>query len=174
MKVAVGSANPTKVTAVTRIFQKVWPNAQICSVDVASGVSSMPMSDAESLQGAANRATAALAALNADFGVGLEGGVQPEAHGLTLHGWVVIVDVNGKQGIGGAARLPLPEPIARRVFAGEELGHVMDDVLQEHNTKHKGGAVGALTAGLVVRGEAFATAVAYALAPFISSHLYAE
>ena len=58
----------------------------------------MPMSDAESLQGATNRATAAQIMRNADFGVGLEGGVQPEAHGLTLHGWVVIVDAAGKQG----------------------------------------------------------------------------
>jgi len=48
----------------------------------------------------------------------------------------------------------------------------MDDVLDDHNVKQKGGAVGALTAQLQVRGDAFAMAVAYALAPFVSPDLY--
>ena len=84
----------------------------------------------------------------------------------------MIVDRNGRFGIGGCSRLQLPEHIAQRVLNGEELGPVMDDVLNDHNVKHKEGAVGALTDNLVVRGEAFATAVAYALAPFVKSELY--
>ena len=49
----------------------------------------------------------------------------------------------------------------------------MDELLGDHNTKQKGGAVGALTAGLVSRGTAFAIAVAYAMAPFVSPAFYA-
>ena len=154
------------------MFQCIWPEAEIVPVSVPSGVSNMPMTDAETIAGARNRATAARAALDAAFGVGLEGGVHPEPFGLALQGWVVVVDGNGREGIGGAARIPLPEQIARRVLDGAELGHVMDDVLGDHNTKQKGGAVGALTNGLVMRQETFAIAVAYALAPFISSELY--
>jgi non-canonical (house-cleaning) NTP pyrophosphatase len=48
----------------------------------------------------------------------------------------------------------------------------MDDVLNETDVKHKGGAVGALTAGLVSRKEALALSVAYALGPFVSPQLY--
>ncbi|MCA9978609.1 MAG: DUF84 family protein, partial [Anaerolineales bacterium] len=95
------------------------------------------------LTGARNRAQAARQAAAADLGVGLEGGVNPEPFGLALHGWVVITDGNGREGIGGGARLPLPEAIAQRVRNGEELGDVMDDVLDDHNVKQKGGAVGA-------------------------------
>lgn len=172
MKVAVGSLNPVKVTAVTTILTRMWPDAEIIAIDVPTGVSEMPMSDAETITGARNRARAARAQIDADFGVGLEGGVHPAAAGLLLQGWVVVVDRNGREGIGGAARLPLPAHISARIHAGEELGPIMDDVLDDHNTKQKGGAVGALTAGLVVRGEAFAVAVGYALAPFVSPQLY--
>jgi len=172
MKIAVGSLNPVKVAAVAAVFRRVWPEAEIVPVSVPSGVSAMPMTDAETLAGARNRANAARTALAAAFGVGLEGGVHPEPFGLALQGWVVVVDGYGREGIGGAARLPLPEHIAQRVQRGEELGQVMDDVLGDHNTKQKGGAVGALTNGLALRQETFAIAVAYALAPFVSPELY--
>lgn len=172
MIIAIGSTNPVKVTAVTTHILRVWPEAQVIPVSVPSGVSAMPMSDAETIAGAQNRARVARDALNADMGIGLEGGVHPEPFGLVLQGWVAIVASDGRTGLGGCARLPLPEHIAQRVQHGEELGHVMDNVLNDHNTKQKGGAVGALTNNLVVRGEAFATAVAYALAPFVSPDLY--
>lgn len=161
-----------KVTAVRRTVLRIWSEAEVVSISVPSGVSDMPMTDEETLAGAKNRAVAACSALDADFGVGLEGGVHPEPFGLVLQGWVVIVDGNGRMGIGGGGRLPLPEHIAQKVLAGTELGHVMDELLDDHNSKQKGGAVGALTNGLILREETFALAVAYALAPFISPHLY--
>lgn len=172
MKVAVGSTNPVKVTAVATMFSRVWPEAEIAPVAVPSGVRAMPLSDEETITGARNRAASARAELDADFGVGLEGGVQAESFGLVLQGWVVIVDRHGRHGIGGCSRLQLPSAIAQRIVTGEELGYIMDDILNDHNTKQKGGAVGALTNNLVVRGEAFATAVAYALAPFVTPDLY--
>ncbi len=172
MIIAIGSTNPVKVTAVTAHIVRVWPEAQVIPVAVPSGVSAMPLSDTETISGAQNRARAAREAIGADMGIGLEGGVHPEPFGWVLQGWVAIVAADGRTSLGGCARLPLPVHIAKRVQNGEELGHVMDDVLNDHNTKQKGGAVGALTNNLVVRGEAFATAVAYALAPFVSQHLY--
>lgn len=170
--IAVGSLNPVKVTAVAQMAERVWPAVTITAVDVPSGVSIMPMSDRETLTGARNRATAARTALNTDLGLGLEGGVEQTPDGLFLMGWVVAVDRHGRCGIGGAARIPLPDPIAQRVLAGEELGPVMDDILGDHNIKQKGGAVGALTAGLVLRQDTFGIGVAYALAPFVAPELY--
>jgi inosine/xanthosine triphosphatase len=172
MKIAVGSTNPVKVTAVRQTISRIWPEAEIVPIAVPSGVSDMPMSDEETLLGAKNRALAARDALDADFGVGLEGGVQLEPFGWVLHGWVVVVARDGRSGIGGGGRLLLPAHIAQKVLAGTELGDVMDEVLNDHNTKQKGGAVGALTNGLVLRGETFALATAYAFAPFVSPDLY--
>ena len=172
MRIAVGSKNPAKITAVQSIIEKVWPGAEILSASVPSGVSEMPVGDEVILKGARNRALIAREKLDADFGIGLEGGVHPDPIGLLLMGWVVIVDRNGREGIGGTARLPLPEEIAKQILNGRELGPLMDEILGVENIKQKGGAVGALTANLIVRGEAFATAVAYALAPFVSAEFY--
>lgn len=170
--IAVGSTNPVKVAAVRQTAVRLWPEVEVTAVSVPSGVGEMPFSDAESLRGARNRATAALRRLDADLGVGLEGGVNEGENGLMLHGWVAVVDGNGREGIGCAVRLPLPAAVAERVRLGEELGPVMDEILDEEQVSRKGGAVGALTAGLVSRQDAFAHAVAYALAPFVAAHLY--
>lgn len=172
MLIAIGSTNPVKIEAVRTVVERVWPDAQLVPVDVPSHVDAMPMSDAECLAGARNRARQARQATSSDLGIGLEGGVNCDPIGLVLSGWVVVVDGDGREGIGGSARLPLPESIAKRVLAGEELGPVMDELLGEINVKQKGGAVGALTGGLVLRAETFAVAVAYALAPFVSPHFY--
>ena len=172
MKIAVGSTNPVKIAAVRTVVERVWPEAEVYGLDVPSGVSLMPMSDADCLAGARNRARSAQAAKGAALGVGLEGGVNLEPAGLMLLGWVAAVDGNGREGVGGGARLPLPGPIAERVLAGAELGLVMDELMGQQNVKQKGGAVGALTAGLVLRQETFAVAVAYALAPFVSPDFY--
>jgi inosine/xanthosine triphosphatase len=130
------------------------------------------MNDDECILGAKNRALAARDELQADYGFGLEGGVQPWEEGLFLVGWVAVVDQNGRFGIGGSGRLPLPSHIGERVLAGEELGPVMDDILQTHNIKQKGGAVGALTANLKQRQDAFELGVAYALGQFVAVELY--
>ena len=172
MKIAVGSTNPVKVQAVRATLMRVWPGCEVLPVAVPSGISEMPLHDRETIAGARNRARAARAALDADLGVGLEGGVHPDPEGMMLTGWVIVADGNGREGVGGAARMPLPAHIATRIQNGEELGPIMDELLDDHNTRQKGGAVGALTNGLVLRGETFAVAVAYALAPFVAEELF--
>ena len=172
MKVAVGSTNPVKVKAACSIITRVWPEAVVGGIDVHPGVRVMPMCDLECRTGARTRALAALRLATADLGIGIEAGVHEENDFLMLTAWTAVVDKHGREGIGGSGRLLLPESIAARIRRGEELGPVMDDVLNETNVKHKGGAVGALTAGLVSRQEALALSVAYALAPFISPQLY--
>lgn len=72
-RVAVGTKNPAKIDAVESKVQIQWPDSEIIPVSVPSGVSEMPMSDAECIQGAKNRASAALAEANADLAFGLEG-----------------------------------------------------------------------------------------------------
>ena len=172
MKIAVGSTNPVKIGAVRSVVERIWPEAVILGIDVPPGVRAMPMSDLECQMGARNRARAAHELASADLGIGIEGGVHEQNGVLILTAWTVIVNGNGLEGVGGSGRIPLPEWIAVRVRGGEELGFVMDDVLNDKNVKQKSGAVGAFTAGLVSRQEALALSVAYAFAPFISPQLY--
>ncbi|MCB0036209.1 MAG: inosine/xanthosine triphosphatase [Anaerolineales bacterium] len=171
-KIAVGSRNPVKIAAVRSVTEQLWPACMVQGLSVPSGVSEMPMSAAECIAGARNRATAAREQLQADFGIGLEGGVQETEVGMMLGGWIVVVDGHGREGVACSARIVLPAFIAQRVRAGEELGPVMDDVVGDHNTKQKGGAVGILTQGLASRESEFASAVMFAFAPFISPEFY--
>ena len=57
-------------------------------------------------------------------------------------------------------------------FEGMELGHAMDRLVGEHDTKRGKGAVGILTAGLVDRQRAYEILVSYAVAPFVNADLY--
>lgn len=172
MQVAVGSLNPVKVEAVRRAFTQHWPHAAVSGVAVPTGVTEMPMSDAECVEGARNRALAAMRHANADFGVGLEGGVNEEPYGLMLLGWVVIVNQAGIEGLACTAKIPLPHAIAQAIRDGAELGPLMDELLQAHEVRKAGGASGALTAGLVPRQAKFELAVAYALSRFVAPQFY--
>lgn len=171
--VAVGSTNPVKCGAVRAVLQPFAPNARVEGVNVPSTVSDQPFDDDETIRGALARATAARVALGADLGVGIEGGVV-EQHDGTMRtcAWAAVVDASGKHGVGGSLAMPLPDSVARMIRDGLELGHAMDRLIGEHDTKRGKGAVGILTGGLVDRQRAYEVLVAYALAPFLTPDYY--
>lgn len=170
--VAVGSTNPVKLAAVQAVIDELWPAARVEALAVDPGVPNQPLSDEQMVTGALARAAAARSALDADLGVGLEGGVHRSPWGLLLTGWVAVVDRSGRQGLGSGGRLPLPAVLAEAVLAGEELGPAMDRLAGEHDTRRGPGAVGILTRGLVRRDEAFRVAMAYAMAQFLHPAWY--
>ncbi len=173
IKIAVGSSNPVKIKAVSRVTARVWPEAEVVGVQVASGVRAMPMSEAECVTGAQERARAARDLLDADLGLGLEGGVQEADGHLYLTGWVAVVDRHGRESVASGARIPLPPQVAAAVQAGQELGPLMDRLTGRTKTNHAEGAVGILTRGLVTRQHSFEVGVAYALAPWLNPEWYA-
>ena len=130
------------------------------------------MSDEETQRGAIGRARAALNASSADLAIGLEGGVVTLPEGMFVCGWVAAVDRSGRVGLGASGRILLPPSLARAVAAGQELGPAMDALSGQRETRLGPGTVGILTSGLVTRPQAFATGVAYALAPFLHPEWY--
>jgi inosine/xanthosine triphosphatase len=185
MDVALGSRNPVKHSATERAL----PGASVTPLSVDSGVSEQPTGHPETRRGAENRAERALRAGEFDLGVGIEGGVasatdwvsgEPSdprtgvtrlepADGLWLVMWAATTD-GERTGRGAGPSLRLPESIADRVDAGEELGPVMDDVLGEENVKQRQGAAGALTGGVIDREDALVAALGGALGPFLTDH----
>lgn len=174
IKIAVGSQNPVKCAAVETILRQVYPDAEFVAVAVPSGVSEQPWGDDETRVGAENRARAALAAANADLGVGLEGGVKDSPAGVMTCAWCAIVDTTGWMGFGGGLNMLLPSPVAAYMRQGGELGPAMDALSGDHNTKQKQGAIGVLTKGLSSRQRAYAQLVALAAAPFVSRRFYEQ
>lgn len=173
LKVAVGSLNPVKINAVKAAFAAMLGECEVVGFSVSSGVSDMPMSFAEITQGAKNRALAALQAGEADYGVGLEGGLNETNIGTLLMGFVAIVDKAGKWGYSGGEGLFMPEKIIRIVKeSGKELGEVMDDLRGVKNSKQHEGCVGYFTDNLIDREESFKNPTICALSRFKKPELF--
>lgn len=173
--IAVGSRNAPKLEATRLVFLPIWPEAEIIAVPVPSGVADQPWRATEALQGAINRARAALQAGGADIGVGLEGGVE-EGPGnlLFLSGWGAIATADGRLGVGGGGRTLLPPALADRLRSGEELGVAVDDWLARQGVRHQEGTVGVLTGGYLNRAASFANLLLHALAPVLHPYWYAD
>lgn len=167
-RVAVGSTNPVKVSAGRAVVDRLFAGVQVSGVAVASGVPDQPWGDDETIRGALARAHAARRAMDADIGIGIEGGVVESADGsVRTCAWAAAVSRDGRHGIGGSLALTLPREVSELVRGGMELGHAMDSVTGTHNVKQGVGAVGILTRGLVTRRQAYEILVAYALVPLL-------
>jgi inosine/xanthosine triphosphatase len=166
MLVTTGSTNPTKRAAVERVL----PDATHTAVAVDSGVPEQPWGREQTVDGARNRATAALSATDADFGVGIEGGVEERAEpgGLWLVMWAAVTDGTDTH-FGAGPSIRLPESVAERLRDGEELGPVLDDEVGREALGEQEGAIGVYTDGHVSRTDALADAVAGAFGPFLRS-----
>ncbi|MDQ3657902.1 MAG: inosine/xanthosine triphosphatase [Chloroflexota bacterium] len=174
MRIAVGSLNPVKIAAAAAGFTAVWPEEdwRCDGCLVRSGVPDQPMSNTESIRGARNRAVLARAALQADYGVGIESGLE-EIDGIWFStGWVVIVDNQGAEGISSSMLRPVPLPSMGLVHKGLELGAANDIVFGKTNSKQANGLIGRLTNDVLTREGVFRDAVIGALARFLHPALF--
>ena len=113
MKIAIGSTNPTKTRAVENVMRSVFDDLEVVAMEVPSGISAQPIGDEETRRGALNRAQAVLELAGADWGFGLEGGIVQTEYGVMTNAWCVIVERDGKIGVGGSANMLLPQTVAR-------------------------------------------------------------
>jgi inosine/xanthosine triphosphatase len=172
IKVVIASKNPVKMEAVASGFKIFQGECEVEGIETVSGVADQPMTEQETLEGARIRATEAMKKFHdADFWVGIEGGVQPMNKRLAAFAWVVIIS-DGKCGEARTATFMLPEKVANLVEGGLELGVANDLVFNKSNSKQKNGAVGLLTHNHIDRKELYRQAVMLALIPFINPGLY--
>ena len=169
---AVGSSNPAKIEAVRRSLARLAPDCRIEAIDVPSGVSAMPLSEAELREGALARARGSLARTGAEIGFGLEGGAIVDGDRAWLTGQVVALSREGRLGEAAWGRMLLPPSVIPRLRAGDELGDIIDDLFGMNESKRQIGAIGLLTENAVTRTDAFADLVAMACAPFLRPDLY--
>ena len=172
--IVMASLNPVKTNAVMQGFQRMFPEEsfEITSVNVPSGVSDQPMSDEETLRGAANRSLqASVVVPAADYWVGIEGGVYELENRLHAFAWIVI-KADGLLGKSRTATFELPKVIRDLVHNGVELGEADDIVFNRQNSKQTNGAIGILTQDVIDRTSYYEHAVVLALVPFRNRELF--
>jgi len=171
MKIVVASQNPVKIGATREAFATQFPGVplEMLSVDVDSGVGDQPMSDTATRAGARARAHGAMEAHpDADFWVGLEGGIEVIDDQLMAFAWMAVKGTTGEISEARSTTLPLPPAIKELVESGMELGEANDKVFATINSKQGGGAFGLLTDGLHTRESIYAQTLVMALIPFVN------
>ena len=144
------------MAAVRAVLERLAPAVRVEGIAAASRVPDQPMGDAQTIEGATNRARSARATLDADLGVGIEGGVVETPTGMRTCAWAVVATRDGAAHTGGSLSMPLPDAVAALIRDGVELGHAIDRLVGTSNIKHGAGAV------------------AYALAPVLGRVMYAR
>ncbi|MFM1654416.1 DUF84 family protein [Brevibacillus sp. B_LB10_24] len=172
MKLALGTTNQAKRAAVV-LATGMEP---VCHA-VPSGVSDQPLSEAETIQGAINRAKAVASAVpEADIGLGLEGGLTYDAQ-YTQQWYLLSVCAawDGQQlFLGKGLHFPIPRKIGERIKAESlELSQIIDELGGTSGRNHRDGAYGLFTNGRITRAGVFSEAVIAALTPF-RSELYRQ
>lgn len=138
--------------------------------DVESGVADQPMTDDETRRGARNRVQAArLVQPDADYWVGLEGGIEVIDDQLMAFAWMAVQGNSETMGEARSVTLPLPPSVSELLDAGLELGEANDQVFSTVNSKQGGGAYGLLTEGLYTRESVYTQTLIIALIPFVNS-----
>jgi inosine/xanthosine triphosphatase len=173
-RIVVASKNPVKLNAALLGFRAIFPGEdfEVAGVSVPSGVSDQPFSNAETLQGAHNRAQAAyVSSPQADFWVGIEGGIEEEDGDMAAFAWVVVRSKT-HTGKGKSGTFYLPIPVTKLIKEGMELGKADDHVFGLTNSKQEQGAVGILTGNVITRTELYKAATIFALIPFRNTEFY--
>ena len=173
MIVVVASTNPAKLLAVQQAFEAAFRvDVEARGVAVDSGVAEQPLSDEETFRGARNRARNARSAHpDADYWVGIEGGIEDTPKGMDAFGWAYVCSPS-MEGQARSATFSLLPTVVRSIKNGGELGPIMDKLFNKKESKKKGGAVGLLTNGLITRDALYAQPLIMALIPFLQPGLW--
>jgi inosine/xanthosine triphosphatase len=172
--IIIASGNPVKSAAALKGFQLMFPSEQftIQQATVDLGIPVQPMNDTETLNGATRRAQDVKQRFpEADFWVGIEGGVTDGLPGMGAFAWAVVFSTLQK-GCGRSGEFILPEILAEHVRQGMELGEADDLVFSRNNSKQQNGAIGILTDDVIDRTSLYVPAVVFALIPFKNPGLY--
>jgi len=172
MKVVVASRNPVKIGAAREAFGTLFPDAtlELIPVDIDSGAGDQPTSDDATRLGARTRALRAKDETpEADFWIGLEGGIEVVDEQLMAFAWMAVQGRSGGISEARSVTLPLPPAVKELVASGMELGEANDRVFSTVNSKQGGGAYGLLTDGLYTREGIYSQTLILALTPFVNA-----
>lgn len=176
MKILVGSLNPVKIDAVKEAFLCYFKDIEVFGIEVESEVPDQPIGD-QTFQGALNRAynlrnINIKENLRAEYFVGIEGGVSQFFDKWFAYGCMCVMNKEDKIGFGLSPVFELPKKVVDQLLKGKELGFVMDEIMNEQNTKQRGGAISFFTNGVMSRKELYVEGLKTAIIPFLHDELF--
>jgi inosine/xanthosine triphosphatase len=185
--VAVGSSRRPKVEGVREALAAVArrlrrrTSFQVIGVDVPSRVRHTPLSRAEMMTGARERAEALVGIAHEreepwKYFVGLEGGLdvvhEYDRRLVFLQNWAYVTDRSGPGAFGQSGAIILPDALARRVVDERiELSQAIDEFAGEEGVRDNQGAWGVLTRNLITRQDAVRDSVMNAFLPLLHREL---
>jgi inosine/xanthosine triphosphatase len=176
MKILVGSLNPVKIEAVKEAFSLYFNNVEVSGIEVESEVPNQPVGD-QTFNGALNRANklkfiSDKENLHAEYFVGIEGGISQIFNKWFAYGCMCVMNKDEQIGFGLSPGFELPPKVVEQLLKGKELGHVMDEIMNEQNTKQRGGAIAFFTNGVMNRKELYVEGLKTAIIPFLHNELF--
>lgn len=131
MNIVVGSQNNVKIAAAKQAFTTLYPGQAItvASVNTDSGVRDQPLSTEETMQGAINRARASQNS-DADFAVGIEGGIQfitidGQERGIEASWACVLNCKTGQYSLAASPAYSVLSNVLTHIRTGEDLSSAM-------------------------------------------------
>lgn len=174
-RVVIGSTNTVKLETTQEAFTLVFPHEPFVYIPYVakSGVPDQPFGTEETRLGATNRAEACRAYdAEADYCVGLEGGLEEIDDELWAFAWMCVIDQNGNYGYGKAGSFLIPPQVATLIREGDELSVAATKVFTDVSVERSGSVVGVLTDGVITRKDYYCEAMIFALIPFAKPDLY--
>ncbi|MDP8023336.1 MAG: inosine/xanthosine triphosphatase [Nitrososphaeria archaeon] len=165
MIVGVGTSNNLKVEATLEAFRIFFSDVSVKGVEVDPEVPAQPFNEML-FTGAKNRALKSLKIVNADFGVGIEGGALELYGNRFITTAVCIVRKDGVLSYGMTGSFPVPDSVWTELKEGRELGDVIDSMTGMKDLKKGLGAIGIYTKGKVTRKDYLREGVIMALVRF--------
>ncbi len=171
--VNVGSKNKAKIWAARDVFLKIFKKVEIHGMEVEGRVPDSPLDD-QIREGATRRAKESIG--SADFGVGIEGGMETDTKdgSVNMLHYCAIVDKRGVITVGQGPVFRLPRFVAENVRDGLPLIEAEKRILNVDEIEEEKGLAGHLSMGATSRKKLAEISVIMALIPRLRPDLYAE
>ena len=176
MKINVGSVNPKKIEAVKEVWEEYnLESAEFKGLAVASDVPAQPITLAQIVNGATNRAKNAYK--DCDISIGIESGILPAENTITGYlGACGCIIYDGRQiyfGMGDAFEYP-SEVIRLVIEKGMEIDEAFKQAGFTDNPRigYANGVIGFLTNNRITRKDLAKSALKMALVTFLNKELY--
>lgn len=172
--IAIGSMNPAKIKAAEEACRKIFSERfKVLPVEVPN-TPKQPKSDGEMIKGAIYRAKIAKKKTNADYGIGMEGGIIKNSYGVFVKGWVAVIDNSGTLGLASTVSVQIPDYIWGILSKNQslELEDIMIKISGIPNIGNSVGAIGFIANNHYDRMRAFRDALLCAFGRIFKRDIY--